>query len=72
MGTRVIADERYGLVLRMEGPDDAMSLTLLGYDDNATFVPIGAMARDFREHFAQITAPEDRVLTWVPDVFRLL
>lgn len=70
--TCIMDEERYRLVVSVEGRDDAMTFGVLGYDDQGNFVPMSAAPPDFQVYFAQMTATEGQELTWMPNPFRLL
>lgn len=72
IASRVMADNRYRLVVKMEGEAENLSLSILGIDDEDRFVPIKETSQAFQKYFAQMSAPEDTVLTWMPNPFHLL
>lgn len=72
LSTRVMASDRYSLVIAMKGQGSSMSLSLLGIDNDGVFIPMKNTNASFREYFAQIKLPEATELTWLADPFKLL
>lgn len=72
IAARVMADNRYRLVVKMEGEAESLSLSILGIDDEDRFVPIKETSQAFQTYFGQMNSPEDSVLTWMPNPFHLL
>lgn len=75
LANRVMADERYRLVVQMHGSggaDKDLSLSLIALEDEGRTIPIREMPQRFQDYFAQMGAPEDQLLTWMPNPFRLL
>lgn len=73
--SRVIADERYRLVVQIHGSggaDKDLSLSLVALEDEGRTIPIRETPQRFQNYFAQMGVPEDQLLTWMPNPFRLL
>lgn len=75
LAKRVMADERYRLVVQLHGSGGAgkdLSLSLVALEDAGRTIPIRDTPQRFQNYFAQMGAPEDQLLTWMPNPFRLL
>lgn len=75
MANQVMADERYRLVVQVHGSGGAdrnLSLSLVALEDEGRTIPIHETSQRFQNYFAQMGAPEDQLLTWMPNPFRLL
>jgi hypothetical protein len=75
LSSRVMADERYRLVVQVHGSggaDKDLSLSLLALEDEDLVIPIRETPQRFQNYFAQMGASENQLLTWMPNPFRLL
>jgi hypothetical protein len=75
LANRVMANERYKLVVQMHGSggaDKDLSLSLIALEEEGRTIPIRDTPQRFQDYFAQMGAPGDQLLTWMPNPFRLL
>jgi acetyltransferase-like isoleucine patch superfamily enzyme len=75
LANRVMADERYRLVVQMHGSggaDKDLSLSLIALEAEGRTIPMRDTPQRFQDYFSQMAAPEDQLLTWMPNPFRLL
>lgn len=60
------------LVVRLSGNGDDANISILGVEQNERFAAFDSLSLDFQQYFSQLTAPEDKSLTWVVNPFKLL
>lgn len=70
--SKILADDRFRLIIKMKGSGSDLKLSLIGIDFENKFISIDDANDSIKKYFSQIKSDENSTLIWLSNPFKLM